>query len=100
MASPASLPDLIKAARQAEGLSQKDFGAIFGKHQSLISRYEKGEASPPSKIIMHCMHKLDGERREAECLSLDKLVQQVRERLGGEGRDAQRQALRAFLEVI
>lgn len=48
-----SVPDLIKAARK--GLSQKDFAPRLGVKQSTLSRYERGKANPPTRVIEQCM---------------------------------------------
>lgn len=51
--SPANL---VRLARRAEGASQRDFGAKFGKSQGIVSRYESGTVDPPAEVLMHCMH--------------------------------------------
>ncbi|WP_084300352.1 helix-turn-helix domain-containing protein [Microvirgula aerodenitrificans] len=46
--SLASTAELIRRARKKVAKNQQDFGSMLGKDQSLVSRYERGLASPPS----------------------------------------------------
>ncbi|WP_201345175.1 helix-turn-helix transcriptional regulator [Thiohalobacter sp. COW1] len=48
-----TVAELVRTARN--GRSQKDFAREIGVGQSMVSRYESGRASPPVKVIEHCM---------------------------------------------
>ncbi len=48
-----SVGELIRAARN--GRSQQDFAQLLNVKQSSVSRYESGKASPPIRVIEHCM---------------------------------------------
>ncbi len=51
--APFSIRDLVRVARGSE--SQKSFCKLIGVSQASLSRYEKGDISPPSNVIEHCM---------------------------------------------
>lgn len=48
-----SVEELIRAARN--GRSQKEFADLLKVDQSMVSKYERGKASPPISVINHCM---------------------------------------------
>lgn len=76
-----SLAELIRQARKKVGKNQQEFGNLVGKDQSLVSRYERGLAAPPSEVVMHCMHILNAEMPKKTEVSLDDLVEAVSQRL-------------------
>lgn len=77
--------DLVRRARDAERLSQQAFGAIFGKSQGVVSRYESGIVDPPTEVLMHCMHVLTPSHASATP-SLDPAITDVRLALENLGR--------------
>ncbi|WP_354521627.1 helix-turn-helix domain-containing protein [Lysobacter enzymogenes] len=86
--------DLVRRAREAEQLSQRDFGALFGKSQGVVSRYESGAVDPPAEILMHCMHILAPSNAPAAS-SLEPAITGVRLALENLGR-----ALDALQRVV
>lgn len=50
------LPDIIRAARGQQ--SQADFAKKIKKTQSLVSKYERGVASPPKAVVEYCLRKV------------------------------------------
>lgn len=68
--------DLVKKSRESLGLSQAAFGALIGKSQGVVSRYEKGEVAPPGDVAMQCMNIFAGvaNLRPASKGSLEDLV--------------------------
>lgn len=64
---------ILKKTRLNMNLSQKEFGKQkhINKSQSEISRYEKGKATPPIDIYMHCMHILSN---QSEQIDIDELI--------------------------
>ena len=44
-----SVEELIRAARN--GRSQKEFADLLEVDQSMVSKYERGKASPPISVI-------------------------------------------------
>jgi transcriptional regulator with XRE-family HTH domain len=43
--------DLIKEARLRAGLTQSELGAMLGKAQSIIARWERGEVQPSLETV-------------------------------------------------
>lgn len=74
--------ELIESYRNLSGESQEMFGDRFGKTQSQISKYERGELDPPAEIIIHCMTFLDTQAN-AENLTPKRLAKDI-ETLGGD----------------
>ena len=70
-----SVEDLIKTARN--GRSQKEFADLLEVDQSMVSKYERGKASPPISVINRCMrlvHTAEGETAP----SAEQLAERVR----------------------
>lgn len=62
MSEITSIARLVRAARN--GRSQKEFALELGVKQSTVSRYERGKANPPVRVIECCMrlaHSKEGE---------------------------------------
>jgi len=53
MAAFESVEEFIRAARN--GRSQKEFADLLEVDQSMVSKYERGKASPPITVINRCM---------------------------------------------
>jgi len=75
MTSFKSVEELIKAARN--GRSQKDFADFLGVDQSMVSKYERGKASPQLHVINRCMHLVHTTDGEA-APSAEQLADRVR----------------------
>lgn len=75
-APPSATAQLVKSSRKSLGLNQSDFGALIGKSQGVVSRYEKGEVAPPGDVAMQCVNILAGagELTVGPTGSLDELV--------------------------
>lgn len=75
-----TVAELIRAARN--GRTQAEFARELGVRQSSVSRYESGRASPPVKVIEHCMRMTHSSGREVPPTA-DELAAKVRIDLGG-----------------
>ncbi|AXK38414.1 helix-turn-helix domain-containing protein [Crenobacter cavernae] len=73
--------ELVRQARYLSDKNQQEFGALLGKDQSLISRYERGRSVPPTEVTMHCMHILNAATPSKEEVSLETLLTTIRQRL-------------------
>jgi ribosome-binding protein aMBF1 (putative translation factor) len=47
---------LVRSARQKLKCSQHEFADSIKRSQGVVSKYESGKVSPPSDVVMHCMH--------------------------------------------
>jgi len=86
--------EIVYSARLALGESQRAFAARLDTRQSLISKYENKQVSPPADLLIHCMNLLDGSTDE---MSTEDLVMLVKQRLKG---DRMRQARQALAQMI
>ena len=73
-----TVAQLVRAARN--GRSQKEFARELGVKQSTVSRYERGKANPPVRVIEHCM-RLVHAREEGNTLTAEELAAMVRSEL-------------------
>ncbi len=87
---------IVRQARKLLQLNQNDFANRFNKSQGVLSRYETGAVSPPSDIIMHCMHIL---QNDAEAYDIENLIEKIK-LLEGEKYSKLREALSAFLDKL
>jgi transcriptional regulator with XRE-family HTH domain len=46
---------VVKEARRRKHVNQDQFGALIGKSQSIVSKYERAEIPIPGDIVMLCM---------------------------------------------
>lgn len=95
-----NLKDVVTRARQKKGLNQADFGALFGKSQGEISRYESGEVRPPSDVLMHCMHELGLVGASEPEISASELVKLVQKNLGGKKHHGTRRLLHQLIQRL
>ena len=72
------MSELVRVARN--GRSQKEFGQELGVKQSTVSRYERGKANPPVRVIEHCM-RLVHIREDEVTPTADELAAMVRSEL-------------------
>ncbi len=86
--------EIVHSARMALGESQRAFAARLGTRQSLISKYENKQVSPPANLLIHCMNLFDG---ATDGVSTEDLVVLVKQRLNG---DRMRQAREAVAQMI
>lgn len=92
-----SVEELIRAARN--GRSQKEFADLLEVDQSMVSKYERGKASPPISVINHCMrlvHKDEGDVAP----SADQLAERVRETLADPDLGQVRSALSRLVDAF
>jgi transcriptional regulator with XRE-family HTH domain len=89
--------ELVRQARQITGKNQYDFGVMLGKDQSLVSRYERGQSSPPTDVIMHCMHITNTTPPNKGEVSLEDLLTTIRQRLAS---PAQARARALLFELL
>lgn len=94
------LNELVIRAREKNGLNQADFGAIFGKSQGEVSRYESGEVRPPIEVVMHCMHQLGLVGGSAPEISASELVQLIQKNLGGKKHYETRRILHQLIQRL
>ena len=95
---PLLAAELVSRARQYIAENQTDFGARFGKSQSLMSKYERGEVEPPAHIIIHSMTIVE-ENENQERWASEQLALDIKE-LGNHSRTLPlRRAIRDLLEL-
>ena len=92
-----SVEELIRAARN--GRSQKEFADLLEVDQSMVSKYERGKASPPIGVINLCMrlvHTAEGEAAP----SAEQLADRVRESLADPKLGQVRSALSRLVDAF
>ena len=92
-----SVEQLIRAARN--GRSQKEFADLLEVDQSLVSKYERGKASPPISVINRCMrlvHTTEGETAP----SAEQLAERVRVTLAAPDLGQVRSALSRLVDAF
>lgn len=89
-----SVKEIIRSARGE--LTQAGFAALLKTKQSLISKYESGNASPPANIIDKCMEIIHGKNIEGG-ISLKALEVRMRKVLRG---PTQAEARKAFAVIL
>lgn len=92
-----SVEELIRAAR--DGRSQKEFADLLEVDQSMVSKYERGKASPPISVINHCMrlvHTAEGETAP----SAEQLAERVRVTLADPDLGQVRSALSRLVDAF
>lgn len=92
-----SVEELIKAARN--GRSQKEFAELLGVDQSMVSKYERGKASPQLNVINHCMRLVHAAEGEASP-SAEQLAERVRLILADPGLGQVRSALSRLVDAF
>lgn len=95
-----NLKDLVARARDKKGLNQAEFGAVFGKSQGEISRYESGEVRPPADILMHCMHELGLVGAPEPDISASELGKLIQKNLGGKKHHSTRRLLHQLIQRL
>ena len=90
---------IVLRARESLGETQRKFAERLGSAQSLICKYERGEVSPPAKVLIHCMNLVDLNAKE-EIISTDELTSLIRQRLGGAQMGRARQAVARLIECM
>lgn len=92
-----SVEELIRVARN--GRSQKEFADLLKVDQSLVSKYERGKASPPISVINRCMrlvHTAEGETIP----SAEQLAERVRVTLADPDLGRVRSALSRLVDAF
>jgi transcriptional regulator with XRE-family HTH domain len=92
-----TVQELIRAARN--GRSQKEFADLLKVEQSMVSKYERGKASPPISVINRCMrlvHAAEGETAP----SAEQLADRVRESLADPKLAQMRSALLRLMDAF
>ncbi len=92
-----SVEELIRAARN--GRSQKEFADLLEVDQSMVSKYERGKASPPISVINRCMrlvHTAEGETAP----SAEQLADRVRDSLADPKLGQVRSALSRLVDAF
>lgn len=92
-----SISDLIKKARG--GRSQQEFAHELGVSQSMLCRYENGEANPKTEVIERCMRVMHIVELE-QALSADELAEKIRTRLSSEDKAPLRIALSKLIDGL
>lgn len=90
---------IVLAAREFVGETQREFAARLGTAQSLICKYERGDVSPPAKILIHCMN-LTEKDEKTPGITADELAALVKRRLGGAQMGQARQAVAKLIECL
>lgn len=93
-----SVEELIRAARN--GRSQKEFADLLEVDQSMVSKYERGKASPPISVINRCMRLVHTAEGEAAPPSAEQLADRVRESLADPKLGQVRSALSRLVDAF
>ena len=93
-----SAAEIVSKARNLMGENQTEFGARFGKSQSLMSKYERGDVEPPSDMIIQSMTILDGENN-LERLTPQRLARDIERLADSPVTLPVRRAIRDMLEL-
>src|SRR4051794_29705197 len=96
MSRKADIPGLVKSARKLKGLTQAEFGAKFGRDQSVVSKYEKGLVEVPGEVVMHCVTITRGENT----MSPEEVARLVEQRLAGPEFARLRSALGSLIQSV
>lgn len=92
-----SVEGIIRAARR--GRSQKEFADLLEVDQSMVSKYERGKASPPISVINRCMRLAHTAESEA-IPSAEQLADRVRMTLAGPDMKQARSALSHLVDAF
>lgn len=92
-----SVEELIRAARN--GRSQKEFADLLKVDQSMVSKYERGKASPPISVINHCMRLVHTAESEATPTA-EQLAERVRVTLADPDLGQVRSALSRLVDAF
>lgn len=92
-----SVEKLIRAARNRR--SQKEFAALLGVDQSMVSKYEHGKSNPPIDVINRCMRLVHIEEGD-EAPSAEQLAERVREALADPDLGRVRSALSRLVDAF
>lgn len=92
-----NVAELVRAARN--DLNQAEFARMLGVKQSTVSRYERGRASPPTKIVDRCMHLMNEGAAGGE-LSAEALAERIRVGLAAPGLADVRRAIASVLDAV
>jgi predicted transcriptional regulator len=84
---------VIYKARQKVRENQSEFACTIGKSQSLVSKYERGEVTPPGDVISHCMNILYEQDDE---VSMEKLTLAINQ-LSGDKFSATRKSIHSLV---
>ena len=93
-----SVEELIRAARN--GRSKKEFADLLEVDQSMVSKYERGKASPPISVINRCMRLVHTAEGEAPPPSAEQLADRVRESLADPKLGQVRSALSRLVDAF
>lgn len=92
-----TVEELIRAARN--GRSQKEFADLLEVDQSMVSKYERGKASPPISVINLCMRLVHTAKGDA-APSAEQLADRVRESLADPKLGQVRSALSRLVDAF
>ena len=92
-----SVEELIRAARNER--SQKEFADLLEVDQSMVSKYERGKASPPISVINRCMRLVHTAEVET-APSAEQLAVRVRESLADPKLGQVRSALSRLVDAF
>lgn len=95
--APLTIRALIVAARGAR--TQRQYAAVLGIRQDLLSKYENGRVNPPTRIIEHCMRDVHiGGQQETP--NATELARRVRQELCEAKAEPIRAAISRLLDVL
>lgn len=91
------LPSIIRAARGQQ--SQADFAKKIKKTQSLVSKYERGVASPPKTVVEYCLRKMIPTNEAASPYDSSTLAEKLKSEFSGSKFDGLREYLGGLLDA-
>ncbi len=95
--------EIIKKARKdgPNKLSQEAFGKEWGKSQSTVCKYEKNEAEPPGKLLIHCVNimlHMNSSLLTHEAVSMSELERRIKRIFSGKKKGEARLRLMLLLD--
>ena len=90
--------DIVEAAWQSSGLSQREFARLIGKSQPMLSKYISGMATPPANILILCMNQI-GLLQQRD-VSAKRLADRIVRELSGASHAGARQAISHILDSL
>lgn len=91
--------EIVKAARERQGLTQVTFAKAIGRSQTEVSRYESGQVDPPGGLLMHCLQALGVIGAVAD-VSAEDLAFRIRSEFSSPNKESTRAAVWQLLDVL
>lgn len=95
-----SAATIVASAMDRTGLSQKEFGRLIQRSQSIVSKYLGGKVEVPGSVVMQCMEILRGGQAADGGVSSSEVARLIEHRLEGPRFSRLREALVNLIESV